>query len=383
MYHKVLAYRYDFQEMYFTKDVFLVPYYMGRELKMPVEYIYTQNLGNTTLPTEYRGAKIICTKGRNEFLNLLRYVVLQSLVIDVLFFNGSSAVHMFAVWFYKHINKHGKVVIFGDMEKPLAEEFSSNEFHYSSGISGWIKDRLVNYFFNNVTYIVANTEAYKIMDDLCKRKHWKGLLHFYPCLDDEMFHEYGMARKSWNEKEKIMVCVGRIGNHQKNTEMLLEALKNVDLKDWKIYMIGPVTSSFDLKEEGDFQRKIDAFLEEYPQNKDKLIFTGMIYDQKVLFDYYNRAKVLLSTARHEGFANVYSQAAAFGCYIVSTDVGGADVCSNNWRYGTKLKQEDSDYLTYALIQIVNGDADMNDLNSLSFADMSYSERVRNVLLPRL
>ena len=246
-----------------------------------------------------------------------------------------------------------------------------------------MKDKLTDYFFRHVTYLVANTAAYHLMDDLCQRKHWTGLLHFYPCLDDEKFLSYGLRRKPFVEKENIMVCVGRIGCYQKNTEMLLNALRKVDLKDWKIYMLGPITSSFDLKEGDGFQKVIDQFFEECPQHKDKLIFTGMIYDAKTVFEYYNRAKVLLATARHEGFANVYSQAAALGCYVISTDVGGADVCSNDWKYGIKLKQNDSDGLSDVLDNLVCGKLLIPTEDAMSFEEMSYSYRVNRVLLPKM
>lgn len=285
--------------------------------------------------------------------------------------------------FVQKMNPQGKVVVFGDMEEPQAQELNQNGFHYSGGLAGWIKDKLTDYFFRHVTYLVANTAAYHLMADLCERKHWNGLLHFYPCLDDEKFESYGLKRKPFTEKENIMVCVGRIGCYQKNTEMLLNALRKVDLKDWKIYMLGPITSSFDLKEGDDFQKVIDQFFEECPQYNDKLIFTGMIYDAKTVFEYYNRAKVLLATARHEGFANVYSQAAALGCYVISTDVGGADVCSNGWKYGIKLNQNDSAGLANVLADLVCGKLEVPEEYAISFAEMSYSYRVKRVLLPKM
>lgn len=165
--------------------------------------------------------------------------------------------------------------------------------------------------------------------------------------------------------------------------MLLDALRKIDLKDWKIYMLGPMTNNFDLKEENDFQKVIDMFFKDCPQYKDKLIFTGMIYDTKVVFEYYNRAKVLLATARHEGFANVYSQAAAFGCYIISTDVGGADICSNNWQNGIKLKQDDSIGLAKVLEDLVCGKLKMPQEKTLSLEEMSYAYRVNRILLPKM
>lgn len=380
---KVLAYANQFQEMFLSKDIFLIPYYIAKKLGGECRYLYTHNLGNTEIPSEHRGVEIIQTKNRNQWKVFLQEILTHSKDIDVLFLTGSSAVHMFATFLYKKINPKGKVVVFGDMEEPQACELNQNGFHYSGGLVGWLKDKLTDYFFRHVTYLVANTAAYHLMTDLFERKHWNGLLHFYPCLDDEKFESYGLKRKPFVEKENVMVCVGRIGCYQKNTEMLLNALRKTDLKDWKIYMLGPITSSFDLKEGGDFQKVIDQFFEECPWYKERLIFTGMVYDQKAVFEYYNRAKVLLATARHEGFANVYSQAAALGCYVISTDVGGADVCSNDWKYGIKLRQNDSVGLANVLADLVCGKLEVPEEYAIPFAEMSYSYRVKRVLLPKM
>lgn len=374
----IVAFSALFQEMFLSKDIFLVPYYIAQETGGELTYYYINNLGNTEIPQQHRGATLLHVETKNEAMAMMKTIVRNARKIDVLFINGSSAKHMTAVFLYKKINPSGKVIVFGDMEAPQAKELDMNGFMYSTGFSGKIKKLLTNFFFHNVTYIVANTEAYGYMERLFIRNGWSGLLHFYPLVDDEKFNSFGITRKTFAEKENIMVCVGRIGNYQKNTEMLLEALHKVDLKDWKIYMIGPITNSFNLNDGGDFQKRIDDFFEKCPQHKDKLIFTGMIYDQKTLFEYYNRAKILLMTSRHEGFANVYSQAAAMGCFIVSTDVGGADVCSNYWAFGEKLPQENSDALAEVIEKITSGDYDFPIEKALSFDEMCYSTNIGKI-----
>lgn len=380
---KILAYASQFQEMFLSKDIFLIPYYICKELGGMCKYLYTQNLGNTEIPKLHRGVTIERTKNKNVWKVFLKEILTHAKDIDVLFLTGSSAVHMFATFLYKKINPQGKVVVFGDMEEPQAQELNQNGFHYSGGLAGLIKDKLTDYFFRHVTYLVANTAAYHLMDDLCQRKHWTGLLHFYPCLDNEKFESYGLKRKPFTEKENVIVCVGRIGCYQKNTEMLLNALRKTDLKDWKIYMLGPITSSFDLKEGDGFQKVIDQFFEECPQHRDKLIFTGMIYDQKTLFEYYNRAKILLMTSRHESWGNVFSEAAAFGCYILSTDVGGATFASNDWKFGYKLKQEDSNGLANAIYGIVNGTISIDARYELIYESLNYSYMINKLLLPKM
>ena len=380
---RVFAYSFQFQEMFLSKDIFLVPYYIAKCIGGTLDYVYCQNLGNTALPSVYRNASIRKSVIDNDFRTMLKYIVADAKHIDVLFLWGCSLDHMLVVRLFKFRNPNGKVVIFGDMEYPQAQILNETDFMCPRGVKGNVKRYFTNFFMNNSTFIVANTEAYNEMKKLCDRHKWTGLLHFYPCLDDEKFQEFGIKRKSWDDKENIMVCVGRIGCHQKNTEMLLDALEKVDLKDWKIYMIGPITSSFDLNDSGDFQNTIDEFFSRNPQYKDKLIFTGMIYDQKEVFEYYNRAKVLLSTSRHEGFANVYSQAAAMGCYIVSTDVGGADVASNNWQFGTLIDQENVLGLANVLEKIVNKKIDIDTSKSLSTMNISYSYMIGKTLLPKM
>lgn len=380
---RVFAYSFQFQEMFLSKDIFLVPYYIAKCIGGTLDYVYCQNLGNTAIPSVYRDASIRKSVIDNDFRTMLKYIVADAKHIDVLFLWGCSLEHMLVVRLFKFINPNGKVVIFGDMEYPQAQILNETDFMCPRGVKGKVKRYFTNFFMNNSTFIVANTEAYNEMKKLCDRHKWTGLLHFYPCLDDEKFQEFGIKRKSWDEKENIMVCVGRIGCHQKNTEMLLDALEKVDLKDWRIYMIGPITSSFDLNDSGNFQNTIEEFFSRNPQYKDKLIFTGMIYDQKEVFEYYNRAKVLLSTSRHEGFANVYSQAAAMGCYIVSTDVGGADVASNNWQFGKKLVQEDSTMLAAIIREFVSGNTIIDESLSFLQDDISYSNKVNQVLLPQM
>lgn len=380
---KILAYAYQFQEMFLSKDIFLIPYYICKELGGECKYLYTQNLGKTEIPKLHRGVTIERTKNKNVWKVFLKEILTHAKDIDVLFLTGSSAVHMLATFLYQKLNPNGKVVVFGDMEEPQARELNQNGFHYSGGLAGYVKDKLTDYFFRHVIYLVANTAAYHLMTDLFERKHWTGLLHFYPCLDDEKFESYGLKRKPFAEKENVMVCVGRIGCYQKNTEMLLNALRKTDLKDWKIYMLGPITSSFDLKEGGDFQKVIDQFFEECPWYKERLIFTGMVYDQKTVFEYYNRAKVLLMTSRHESWGNVYSEAAALGCYILSTDVGGATLCSNDWKFGYRLKQENIGDLAKAINGVIEGKVDMNEEMSISYYDLCYSNLVNKKLLPKM
>ena len=133
--------------------------------------------------------------------------------------------------------------------------------------------------------------------------------------DPELLEELGITRRHVSEKEKILLTVGRIGTHQKNTELLLDVLADLSLGDWKMYIVGPI--------EDDFQPKIDAFYQAHPEKRESVVFTGMI-SQREKFLLYDRARVFVLTSRHEGFAFALVEAAYMKNYIVSTDVGGAE-----------------------------------------------------------
>ena len=39
---RILAYAYQFQEMFLSKDIFLIPYYISKELGGECKYLYTK-----------------------------------------------------------------------------------------------------------------------------------------------------------------------------------------------------------------------------------------------------------------------------------------------------------------------------------------------------
>lgn len=354
-----VAYLGFFQKMYLSKDVFLIPYYLAKKHNMRLNVVYGSNMGDKELPSIYRG---VTFKGRQrkkinafcEIIDWFAHILPDAKKINSLFFCGCSAHHMILTWLLLKINPSISVIVFGDMEKPQAQEIYDTGFVYGKGLRALLKKKLTQFFFTHVKFTVANECAFRLMEKAYTKYGWNGLVSLYPCLDDEMFNCLGLKFREWKDKENIMLYVGRIGNKQKNTDMLLKALSMVNLKDWKVYLVGPITDSFEIGKTSNYQDRINLFFDNNPHLKGKVIFTGMIYDSKQIFDLYLRAKVFLLTSRHEGFANVLSQAAACGCYFISTDVGGAETASNNWKFGTKIPQEDSEAFANAVRDIVDG-----------------------------
>jgi GalNAc-alpha-(1->4)-GalNAc-alpha-(1->3)-diNAcBac-PP-undecaprenol alpha-1,4-N-acetyl-D-galactosaminyltransferase len=156
----------------------------------------------------------------------------------------------------------------------------------------------------------------------------------------------------YEKKENIMVTVGRIGSPQKNNEMMLKALENCDLKDWKIYFIGPIEEAF--------KETIVDFYEGNYLLKEKVFFIGNIEDKNELYSWYNKSKVFFLTSPSEGFPLVFPEALFFGNYIVTTDVGGAKDITNNGQNGTIINIHDIENLEKTISRIVFGDINLKE-----------------------
>lgn len=128
-------------------------------------------------------------------------------------------------------------------------------------------------------------------------------------------------------KEKIFLAVGRFGSKQKNTELLLKIIPQLNLNDWKIIFAGPIEM-----QEQDFSSKIDQWFAQNPTLRKSVRFLGNISDRNELYRLYAKASVFLMPSRWESFGIALMEAAWFGCCLISTNVGCAsELCLSSGR----------------------------------------------------
>ena len=129
------------------------------------------------------------------------------------------------------------------------------------------------------------------------------------------------------DKDDIILTVGRIGDYEKNNELLVEAILMIPedkLIGWKIYFVGKVNS--------DFEKYIKEIYLKNEYLKKYFIFTGEINDKKYLYRLYSKAKIFCLTSRWESFGIVIPEAMNFGNYIITTDFPAAhDIIINKDR----------------------------------------------------
>lgn len=131
-------------------------------------------------------------------------------------------------------------------------------------------------------------------------------------------------------KEKIMLSVARLGTYQKNTEFLLRCFEQMDLQDWKVYLIGSIDESFKATVENFYERRFDL--------RQSVIFMGEIQDSVLLEEYYSKSSVFLLPSRFESFGIAALEAVACGNYLIMSDVGSAQDLILNDGYGHILKE---------------------------------------------
>ena len=170
--------------------------------------------------------------------------------------------------------------------------------------------------------------------------------------DEELLETMHIRERTFSEKENVMITVARLGTPQKNTEFLLRVLANIDLKDWKFYLVGPI-------EEG-FKKQVNLFYEEHPDKIDNVIFTGAITDKRELWEFYNRSKVFVLTSRYESSGLVFYEAKRFKNYVISTAVGAINDIIEEGKYGCIFEPEDTVGLANILQSIVDGRKDIEE-----------------------
>lgn len=223
---------------------------------------------------------------------------------------------------YKLINPRGFAYIKLDVNIQDEKHAIEQKIH-RSWIRKYFGTRFHNLFFRSVDAFSA--ESAEGLEIVSKR---------YPMMRGKLIEvTNGIEVSSLDQdtrsiienKEDLIITVGRVGSYEKNNELFLRALAITDLKHWKVAIIGPYTPEFKIL--------FDSFIKMNPKLQKKIELVGNISNRDSLFSWYSRAKILAMTSRREGFPLVFPEAQCHGIYIISTNVSSIVEITNNLRYG--------------------------------------------------
>lgn len=356
----------EFEEVHLYKDVGLVPYYLCKEYDLNGKIVYSNEI-KKELPKQFRSLKLEEIKFIKfpklinkidkfkilENISFYIYLLKNAKKIDYLMLFHYGLDKYFILKLYKLLNKHGKIYIKFDTEAKYKVTRKKNF--------------LKNYFLKDLNKIkmlfsIETTSAYeRILNEnpfgLKEEKLLKNLFYLPNGFDENYLEENKIKIKNFEEKENLMITVGRLGTKEKNNELLLEALEKIELKNWKVLLIGPYTE--------EFKKLYNNFIEKNQDKKDKVILIGNINNKELLYDYYNRAKVFILTSRWESYGLVLVEALRFGNFIITTDVGAArDITFNN-RIGRILNSSESKVLNKSILECIQNQSKLKENYNLA------------------
>ena len=337
----------DTENFHLVKDVGQIPYFMGKTGEYDSTIVsYKNSPEYPYLEKEVKGLKISFIPRSEKFLysdiSILKYLYSESRNIDVLNLFHFKRDNILYLLLYKFLNPEGKTYVKLDIDLLFFKKY--NSFFFSTY-------RLKNYLLKSFTKLHLNlTDLFSIETEEARDY----LIKIYPEMErklicipngvDDEFISKTIPLKTFEEKENIIITVGRIGTFQKNSELLLESIQLTDLKDWKVYIIGQIEESFN--------EYISNFFVKHPNLRDQIIFTGNISDRKELFEFYNRAKIFCATSRFEGFPIAFAEASYFGNYIISTPVSSLSQITDSGRLGV-LAEAKSEIFSKAIRIVIS------------------------------
>lgn len=374
----------EFEYTWIGKDNGMIPIYAHNVLGFESE-IVTCNL-KEDLPQDIRGVKIIkiprLFKKMKKFapwvmffkrIPLYRYISKNAKDIDVLMLFHITKCSYWNAFFYKRFNPNGKIFIKADFNLEVYEkEIQKTQmkpknlrefFRKRREIKEYDKRKKLVSMANLISY--ETEEAYEKMKDSYAGVSTKGKTIMLPNGYDDLLIEKKFKLKNYSEKENIFLTVGRLGTEEKNTEFLLKVLEKVELKDWKFFFVGGI--------ENKFQKKIDDFFQKFPEKKEQIIFTGIVKDRDVLYEYYNRSKVFILPSKWESFGIVMVEALAFNNYILTSNTCAAKDITNSEEVGEIFSIVNENELIEKVTKIIKREVDLKKKESLI---SSYKNRFK-------
>lgn len=352
------------RNVHLLKDVGMIPYCMYRDYGYDATLVCFRNEEKyPALEKEVKGLKIeFLEKEENYAIGKVSWKVMGYLwkhakEIDILNLYHATKETLAYAMLYKILNPDGLLYIKLDVDIRTFDKQKRQMIH-PLRIAGY------NCFFKHIPDIVScelpSAQSYLISEIPTLKDKLELITNG---IDDVYIWEKDICILPFSQKEKLIITVGRIGSPPKNTAFLLRAIEQIDLRDWKVALIGPV--------EEHFLPELTRFFFRNPHLKDKVICTGNIMDKKELYDWYNKARVFCLTSSYESFGIVFSEALFFGNYIITTDVSPASYVTAGGQTGTIIRNTQE--LANLLRELIMG---IRDISEYYNTILKYSEKFR-------
>lgn len=297
-----------------AKDVGMIPYTLSDRLETTVttyendDYTY---LDDFMKKDNFRID--ILEKTGNERKDVINYIRQNASNIDIIqFYHLRYNILPYYVLVYKLHNPRGHIYLKLDSHHEYIDFLVKR-----SGIGATARRLLVKILFKFINTV--STETKRNYDTLRESSiiDNKKLLYIPNGVNDD--------DTSLEDKHKTILYVGFIQKLYKRCDILFDALSKVDLKGWKVVLIGEIGE--------DMEGYLEEYYRQYPELEEKIIYKGYIKDKKLLATEYAKSSIYCCTSDRESFGLSLLEASYHGNYLISTDVGACRDILDKTGYG--------------------------------------------------
>ena len=307
-----------------------------------------------------------------DILNVMRYLRKNAKNIDIF-----ECVHYSIPTFtyfltYKIFNRKGKTYFTIDTDYNTALRLNG----FKKGLRYLFESKMSIFIFKHL--IDFATIETKKAQNVFLESHpiYKKKLHYLPAT-------LSLNSEIKKEKKNQIISVGRIGSHQKASEIVLESFKKVKEQtnnDWILKMVGPISE--------EFKDYIEDFFKENPSLKNSIIFTGNIVNRKELYEIFAEAKIFCLPSRYGSFEIVFTEALFYEDYLLITDIGIGEYLVENTNFGQIVEIDDVEDITSKMIYAIENYDDIVHNNNINlkkfiddeFAPLKYAKMVAEELI---
>lgn len=295
--------------------------------------------------TEAKHLKIdfISPKGKFLFLEkaVLSYLKNHAKKIDVLQLFHLTKETIYYALYVAFLNKKAKIYIKMDVYN---ETLKQDVIYSKKPIFQWIHKKAEKQFFKKITVISAeNPTSLTLLKQKFPTLKNKAIL-VTNGVNGSFLKTHFPTINSFEEKENIILSVGRIGAVDKNYEMLLDAFMQAKLTNWKLILVGPIEIAF--------QEKVNQLFIENQTLKTQIELVGNVENRVELYNYYNRSKLFCLSSPQESFGIAFVEAMYFGNYLIgTTGMSSFEYITNNLIHGAWVNPSNTNKLIELLKEI--------------------------------
>ncbi|NQX96936.1 MAG: glycosyltransferase family 4 protein [Flavobacteriales bacterium] len=369
------------ENVHLIKDVGQIGNSIGRLEGYEATFVcYNNSESYSFLTSEVINLKISFLKkeGKKLFMEkaVLRYLESNAKKITIVHFQQLTKETIYYSLHYLKYNPNGKVYVKMDVNNESLEK----GIRYSKkSIFNWYHKRKEKQFLAKIAAIsTENPTSLKLLKKRYPSLGNKALL-ITNGVNDQYLEKHFPTPIAFNQKDNIILSVGRIGASDKNFEMLLEAFGKANIKDWKLVFVGPIENEFD--------KRVERIIVKYPNLKNQIELVGNVEDREELYEYYNRSKICCLTSPFESFGITFIEAMYFGNYVIgTTGMSSFSYITNKFELGKAIDVNDENALIDLLEKVSNDEvllAENYQKAKKRIADKFYWSKIVTPLIKKL